>query len=103
MEKVIHEDQVAVLYSPGYGSGWYTAHGILELVFDPKVVELVEQQQDPKLILEYCKSSYGRAGYYGGYKDLVIIWIPASTRFRIYEYGGWECVVTEHQEQYITA
>lgn len=103
MEKVIHEGLVAVLYSPEYGSGWLTCHGILELVFDPKVVQMVETQQSAETILSYCKTNYGKACYYGGYRNLEITWIPLGTRFRIEEYDGWETVITENDEEYITA
>lgn len=41
MEKVINNGEVAVLYSPGYGAGWYTWGAPLELVFHPKIVEMV--------------------------------------------------------------
>ena len=43
MEKVIRDGKVAVLYSPGYGAGWYSWHDIEDLLYDPAVVEMVEK------------------------------------------------------------
>ena len=44
MEKVIKEGKVAVLVSPNYGAGWYSWNsGYKELLFHPKLVEMVEQ------------------------------------------------------------
>ena len=45
MKKEIREGKVAVLVSPGYGAGWYSWHDIDELLFDPKVVKLVEKKE----------------------------------------------------------
>ena len=41
MEKVIRDGKVAVLYSPGYGAGWFSWHGIEELLYDPVVVGMI--------------------------------------------------------------
>lgn len=43
LQKVIRDSKVAVLYSPGFGAGWYswnTKHP--QLLFHPKLVEMVE-------------------------------------------------------------
>ena len=52
MEKVIRDGQVAVLYSPGYGAGWFTWHGVEELLFDPKVVDMLESGKDREYIMQ---------------------------------------------------
>lgn len=42
MEKVIRDGKVAVLYSKDFGAGWSTWNdGLEELVFHPKIVEMV--------------------------------------------------------------
>jgi len=43
MNKVIVDGKVAVLYSPGYGAGWFSWHNVEELIYDPEVVKLVEK------------------------------------------------------------
>ena len=51
MEKVIENGQVAVIYSPGFGAGWYTwnqsrfpeLNDGTALLFDPILVDLVKQ------------------------------------------------------------
>jgi len=43
MNKLVRDGKVAVLYSPDYGSGWYTWNpNNPELLFDPAIVQLVE-------------------------------------------------------------
>ena len=43
MDKVIRNSLVAVLYSPRYGSGWYSwSTEYPEILFDPKVVDWIE-------------------------------------------------------------
>ena len=93
MKKVIRNGQVAVLYSPGFGAGWYTWHGILDLVFDPSIVTWVEEGTNDAYdkIEEYVTLKYPDA-YIGGLRDLSILWLPNGTEFRIEEYDGNEKV-----------
>lgn len=50
MEKVIRDGHVAVLYSPGYGAGWFTWNeNHKELLFHPKLVEMVEQKRSSEI------------------------------------------------------
>jgi hypothetical protein len=46
MNKLIRDGLVAVLYSPGFGAGWYSWNSEHpEILFDPALVELVEQEK----------------------------------------------------------
>jgi hypothetical protein len=67
MDKVIRDGKVAVLYSPGYGAGWFSWHGIEELLYDVD-------------------------GYFGGADDLEIEWVDVGREFRITEYDGSESI-----------
>ena len=96
MEKVIRDGKVAVLYSPGYGAGWYSWHDIEELLYDPAVVEMVEKGMY-KEIEEYCESVYGEQRSFYGAEDLKIEWIPIGCEFRIDEYDGSEYI--EYKDQ----
>ena len=103
MEKVIRDDKVAVLYSPGHGAGWYswnTDHP--ECMFDPNVVAMVEAGQHDQ-IEAYCKTAYETDLYLGGAKHLTIEWIPVGTKFMIDEYDGWESIVYEHDLDWLVA
>ena len=96
MEKVIRDGKVAVLYSPGYGAGWYswnTNHP--ECLFDPNVVAMVEAGQHDQ-IEAYCKTAYGTDLYPGGAEQLKIEWLPVGTLFKIQEYDGHESI--EYQD-----
>lgn len=90
MNKVIRDGMVAVLISPRYGAGWYSWHGIRELLFDPVVVEMLENNIDRYEIEKYCEKTYGEDEYYGGITDLQIVWIPEGREFMIHEYDGSE-------------
>lgn len=104
MEKVIRDGKVAVLYSPGFGAGWYTWHHCLEAVFHPKLVELVEQNKHDEITEEFMESIIpGFEGYMGGARDLEIEWIHEGLAFKIDEYDGNESISIVGDESYLTA
>ena len=58
MEKVIRDGKVAVLVSHGFGAGWYswnTEHQ--QLLFHPKLVEMVEQNRINEITDEWVKEN----------------------------------------------
>lgn len=91
MQKKIKDGKVAVLFSPGHGAGWYSWHSIEELLYDPKLVDMVEDKTSVQTIELYCKTVYGDH-YYGGAEDLEVAWLPIGTPFRIFEYDGYESI-----------
>lgn len=103
MTKVVRDGRVAVLYSPGYGAGWYTWNpDHPECLFDPDTVAWVEGGKTGDL--PDFDAKYGDAYFYaGGAKDLMIKWIPEGTQFRIAEYDGSESVILASEEEWITA
>jgi hypothetical protein len=101
MNKLIRDGKVGVLVSPGFGAGWYTWHGIEELVYDPSVVAWVETQELDK-IRTYVELRYPDA-YCGGLEDLEVNWVPVGARFRIEEYDGAESLVLESEQRWMTA
>lgn len=98
MDKVVRDGKVAVLYSPGYGAGWFSWHGIEELLYDPVVVGMVESKKHYTEIESYCESIYGDQHYFSGADDLIIQWIEVGTEFAIREYDGSESL--EYKEHY---
>lgn len=116
MDKIIHDNHVAVLYSPSYGSGWYTAHYVQQLLFDPVIVEKILSVQDrapwdtvpvhmQQEIIQYCQEKYPDANVTMamGVDCLQVEWIPIGAEFRVDEYDGNETVVTKNQYAWITA
>lgn len=97
MEKVIRNGKVAVLVSPGFGAGWYswnTKHQ--ELLFNPKLVEIVEQKRTNEIDEDWVKENLGIEHVYcGGANDLEIRWLPIGTAFEIDEYDGSESLRTK--------
>ena len=100
MDKVIENGKVAVLFSPGYGSGWSTWNDHPAILFDPAVVEYVQadgKMMDRDDMIKYLEDTYPGIYLGSGFDDLEIAWIPQGTRFKITEYDGYESVQVEHE------
>jgi hypothetical protein len=93
---------VAVLYSPGFGAGWYSWHNIAELLFDPKVVDMVLEKTSAETIELYCKTVYGDH-YYAGSSDLEVAWVPTGTEFVIDDFDGNETITFKDKVTWVTA
>lgn len=96
MRKVIRDGKVGILYSPSFGAGWYTwNYMVLECLFSPKIIELVENKQHKLITDEYCCNLF-RVQYFCalGANDLSIIWLPVGTKFKIDEFDGSETITT---------
>lgn len=99
MEKVIKDGKVAVLVSPGFGAGWGTWNKEFpELVFHPKIVEMVLNGQQDRIDEDWLVDNLGGKYTYvccGGCRDLEIKWLPIGIKFIIEEYDGSEYLITE--------
>lgn len=95
-EKVIRDGKVAVIVSPGLGSGWSTCaddHWKKFCAFDRGLVELVEAgatEEDAKSYLEGVGCGYI---YTGGWRDCEIEWVTQGELVYIDEYDGSEIIV----------
>lgn len=95
MEKVIRNGQVAVLVSSGFGAGWYSWNSDhKELLFHPKLVEMVEQNRNSEITDEWVLENLGIEIYAGGAEQLSIHWLKQGTAFEIEEYDGSESIRT---------
>jgi hypothetical protein len=101
MQKLIRNGQVAVLVSPGYGAGWYSWHSNEQLLFDPSIVQWIEED-DREKIQAYLELRYPDETTIG-LEDLVVEWVPVGARFRIEEYDGAESLVLESTQRWMTA
>jgi hypothetical protein len=101
MKKLIRDQKVAVLVSPGFGAGWYTWHGVEQLIYDPSIAEWVEQKAFDK-VLTYMELKYPDV-YCGGVEDLEVRWVSEGAQFRIDEYDGAESLVLAVNEHWLTA
>jgi len=101
MEKVIRDGNVGVLVSPGFGGGFYTWGYPAEAIFDPTLIELVENEKFQEAI-DYCEKTWPEE-YSGGVQDLVVVWIPEGSKFHITEYDGSESLVLIDEINWITA
>ena len=106
MEKVIKDGMVAVLYSPGFGAGWFTWDAPIELVFHPKIVDMVLQNRQEEIDKFWLAENIGKEYenvYCGGARYLTVAWLPIGTRFLIDEYDGNETLSTLEDLPLITA
>jgi hypothetical protein len=93
---------VAVLYSPGYGAGWFSWNTSRpEILFDPAIVGLVEQEKWDEL-QAFVALKYPEI-YAGGLRDLQIWWLKEGTQFQVNEYDGNEHIETRDTVDWITA
>jgi hypothetical protein len=104
MEKLIRDGKVAVVYSPGYGAGWYTWNRVEygeELIFDPVLAAYVDENKMSEAH-SYIAMRFPQA-YTGGVEDLSIQWIPQGTAFRIHEYDGSESIEIKENLNWVIA
>ena len=102
MNKVVRDGQVAVVYSPEYGAGWYSWNpNHLEILFDPAIVEFIEKDQSEELEV-YVTLRYPGI-YDGGMVGLKIEWIPEGSFFRVNEYDGAESIELRDAVKWIQA
>jgi hypothetical protein len=101
MEKVIRDGKVGVLISPGYGAGFYTWGAPIEAIFNPTLIELVEQQKVEEAI-DFVEKTWEDV-YSGGVQDLRVAWIEEGTRFIIEEYDGAESFLFEEDIDWVQA
>ena len=119
------EGLVPVLYSPGFGAGWYTSfdpeNAPEEVIFDSRLVQFVASEEFSRLFnsqqyhfhegnenehvfCDIMMDWFGLTGVYaGGFSQLKIQLIPKNTQFRIQEYDGAESVEIFNPSRYFVA
>lgn len=95
MSKLIRDGKVAVVYSPGFGAGWYTWNqSSPDCLFDSDIALIVLGEKEGN-IKEIAKNKWGDGFYCGSnVSDLTVEWLPVGTPFRIDEYDGSEAIIT---------
>ena len=101
MNKVIEDGMVKVLYTPSWGSGFYTYNAPVEAIFDPKLIELIEQEKYQEAV-DYVIATYPGT-YNDGVSDLRVGLVPEGVEFMIDEYDGYEGIVLKNDINWITA
>jgi len=102
MNKLIQDGKVAVLYSTGFGAGWYTWNQEYpQILFDPAIVKFVEKEKWDEL-KTYVTLKYPDI-YTGGLGSLRVEWIPEGTLFKVVEYDGAESIELKENNDWIVA
>jgi len=127
MEKVIKDGKVGVLVSPGFGAGFSSWGAPIEAIFNPTLIELVEEKHnmefvpnekggitqlrvwdDPKYkeliqkMIDFVEKTWEDV-YSGGVPDLQVVWITEGSKFIIEEYDGSESLQLMDETNWITA
>ena len=101
--------EVAVLISPGYGSGWSTDNDNDELenflLFDKTLVDAKLVGHNQEWMQSFLDKLFEGedAPFANGWDQVVIEWIPVGTQFMINCYDGHEYIVVYNPAHYITA
>jgi hypothetical protein len=105
MNKVIRDGNVAVIYSPGYGAGWYSWNTEYpDILYDPRVVEWIENGKnfnEEDDLVNYLQQTYPD-GYFS-LDDLSIRWLSLGTMFRVDEYDGSESIAIKDRGNWLIA
>ena len=101
MEKVIKDGKVGVLVSPGFGAGFSTWGAPIEAIFNPTLIELVQQEKVQEAI-DFVENTW-EGVYSGGVQDLIVVWVPEGKEFIIEEYDGSESLVLKEEYNWIKA
>lgn len=85
MDKVVKNGKVAIIHSTELGAYWYSVHRNKELIFDPNIVAILEDDtlepiQQADQIDEYLEEKYGD-GWYGDTLNIEVGYIPQGTLF----------------------
>jgi len=102
MDKVIVNNEVAVLVSPGYGAGWYSWEHDDSMLFDPGLVQLILNGAEFDEKENYARNKWPDA-YTGGIVSLEVQWVPEGTEFLIDEYDGAESIVYKENSNWFKA
>lgn len=92
-------EDVAVLYSPGYGAGWSTwdtSGNSEQMLFDKRLVEAA--LVGVKHIEPLAEEIFGEdTPYLSGWSSVRVCWIKEGKKFFIREYDGSESIVLEDE------
>lgn len=105
MAKVIKDGKVGIIYSTNYGVGWYSWHGIKELLHNPYIISIIEDNsldelEKGDLIESYCRKSYD-IKFFGSCTDLKVFWIEKGKYFKIDEYDGMETIIVRDEIEWL--
>ena len=101
MEKVIKDGKVGVLVSPGFGAGFSTWGAPIEAIFNPTLIELVQQEKVQEAV-DFVEKTWEDV-YTGGVQDLIVVWVPEGEEFIIEEYDGSESLMLKTDYNWIKA
>ena len=94
MNKLIKDNRVAVVISPGYGAGWSTWNEKCAefLLFDADIAQALLDGNKTKA-MRAAKAVHPDI-YCGGVDTLEVVWVAQGVKFTVGEYDGHESILT---------
>ena len=97
LQRYVRDGKIAVLYSPGYGSGWSSWNDDEykdDLMHHPEFVKKVLENKQSELTEEFCQNVLGTTHYIctAGACDLEVEWMPMGSKYIIEEFDGSESI-----------
>ena len=93
------QETTKVLYSAGWGAGFYTWGAPREAITDSTLIDLIERGELPQAE-DYVEKTYPDAST-GGVQQLVVAQVPKGEPFMIQEYDGSESIVLQREINWI--
>jgi hypothetical protein len=72
------------------------------MVFDPVLVNMVEDGTSAETIEAYCIAKYS-SGYFGGADELKVVLVKTGSDFIIHEYDGAESIQLKDEMKWLQA
>lgn len=98
--KYYKDGKVAVLYTVGKGTGWFTWNSYEGMLFDSEIVEAV-LDNNRILAAQIAEAKYD--AYTAGVDRLAVAWLPKGTLFRVEDCDGNETIQPYTDDIYIRA
>jgi hypothetical protein len=98
MKRLFKGNCLAVVISSDFGTQWYTNHKVPELLFDPNIISIIQDETLDKIqrgikIEDYCDETYGERVYWGDSTSLQVEWVGLNGKFGVVYEDGWETII----------
>jgi hypothetical protein len=103
-EKMVKDGKVAVLYTPGYGAGWYSWNTDMEwMLFDREIVEAVLAGDTTNAAALAVQKGGGEDVCVLGADNLMVKWVSVGAQFEVNECNGYESIHVIGERTYLVA
>jgi hypothetical protein len=103
MKKFKRDGKVAVIISPGFGSGWSTSYPEYpDILWDPGLIQFLLSGYNDEELNTYVGLRWPDVSL-DLIDELTVEWVQEGEQFYVHEYDGNEWIVTSSDENWHTA